>query len=178
MKKFLMAAAAALACMATAHAGLNTATYVSHDGGGSGSATGDLSGVGALTLTDAPGGDLWNGGDQFIYVHDSNQTTTDFSAQVRVVSQTAAVDGRWGKAGIHVRNDLNGDAANAMTQVAAGNGSQLAGSDPVPVRIAGRTGNDGNGGFENPIILNPASGLASIGAGEVANDFFHPAPRS
>jgi hypothetical protein len=50
-----------------------------------------------------------------------------------------------------------------MAQLASGNGSQPGGNNPVPVRLAGRTGNDGNGGFEIPV--NNADG-------EIANDVF------
>ena len=41
-----------------ANAGLDTETYVSIDGSGSGATEGDLSGVGSLTLLDADGGDV------------------------------------------------------------------------------------------------------------------------
>ena len=45
-----------------------------------------------------------------------------------------------------------------MAQVASGNGSQVdaptsgAPHNPVPVRIGGRTGTDGTGGFERPVL--------------------------
>ncbi len=142
-----------------ARADLNTATYVSWDGGGEGAVEGDMTGVGPVTLLDLPGvGDMWNGGDQFIYLHDENRVTGSFTATVRVVSQTQAIEGEWGKAGIRASGDLTGLSANAMTQVYAGNGSQVlapssgAAHDPVPVRLAGRIQNDGNGGFEDPVL--------------------------
>lgn len=158
--KKLSSAALALALSAgVSHAALTT-TFV---GGGTGSVTGDtMNAVGAVTIidNDTTGGDLWNGGDTFTYLHEANQITSSFTATVRVIGQTAEANGRWGKAGINVRSDLANTASNAMAQVAAGLGSQVAapsfiptGGDhnPVPVRLAGRNQNDGNGGFEDPI---------------------------
>lgn len=168
MKKLLAFTLILTFCTA-AQAELDTFTYVSHDGGGNGEFEGDISGVGAVTLLDADEGDMWNGGDQFAYVHDSNQYSGNFTATVRVVSQTEAIDGRWGKAGIRASATLDGTSANAMAQVATGNGSQVAAPavgdhSPVPARLGGRTQNDGNGGFEDPI-------LDSEGA-EVPNNVF------
>ena len=96
---------------------------------------------------------------------------------MRVVSQTEAIDGRWGKAGIHATNGLDGNSRNSMAQLAAGNGSQVApppagDHSPVPTRLAGRTGNDGNGGFENPIIGTDGTEQVLDGDGNVANDTF------
>lgn len=177
MKKSLLAIVATLAMAATAFAGLDTTTYIDASGGALNNAdlvpSGSVvdNGGGSYTLMDIDGGDYWNGGDQHIYLHDSNQETGDFTATVRVVSQTEAIDGRWGKAGIIARSALDGNSANAATLVALGNGSQVGGANPVPVRISGRTQNDGNGGFETGI---PAvnSGLAADGDGNVANNFF------
>jgi hypothetical protein len=64
-----------------------------------------------------------------------------------------------------------------MAQAAAGNGSQVAAPaagdhSPVPLRLAGRTGNDGNGGFENPIIGAAGTEQVLDGDGNVANDIF------
>jgi hypothetical protein len=179
----------ALLFASTALGGLDTATYVSHDGGGSGMVTGDMTGVNPVTIEDVKGGDLWNGGDQFMYLHDSVQERGNFSAMVRVVSQTSAIDGRWGKAGIQARASLDGNSQNVMTQVYPGNGSQFdapsSGADhnPVPARAGGRTSDDGQNGFERPIFLDPSSGLLGNANGEVANDFFRetvdiPAPTS
>lgn len=183
-----LTAAIAIFVASSAMAGLNTATYVDASGGApnnaglipGGSVLGDLTGVGEVTLRDIDGGDMWNGGDQFIYLHDSAQETGDFTATVRVVSQTEAVDGRWGKAGINARSSLDGNSANAMAQLAAGNGSQfdppLAGEhSPVPVRIGGRTQNDGEGGFENPIIAAAGTEQTVDGDGNIANNTFQTA---
>ena len=158
MKKTLVALAVSLGLAAAAHAGLDTSTYISHDGNGSGSVSGDMTGVGEVTLMDVQGGDIWNGGDQFMYLHDSEEKSTSFTATVRIVSQTAAVDGRWGKAGIVAKSALDGNASVAMAQAATGNGSQQdapsSGADhnPVPLRLGGRTANDGQGGFEDAIF--------------------------
>ena len=177
-----------LASMATlVNAELDTATYVSVDGLGEGRVTGDMTGVGEVLIEDVWGGDLWNDGDNFQYLHDSQQYNEDFSAMVRVVSQTSAVDGRWGKGGIHARAGITtGTEQNVMTVVAAGNGSQVvapsSGSNhnPVPARVQGRA-NDGSapdGGFERPIFLDDASPLEAHadpgdpGVPEVANNFF------
>ena len=145
-----------------ANAGLDTETYVSIDGTGSGATEGDLSGAGPLTLLDTDGGDAWNNGDNFIFVHEANKRTGNFSATVRVIGQTEAIDGRWGKAGIQARNSMAGDSANARVEVAAGNGSQPSGSNPVPVRLSGRNLNTTPNGFEDS-VNNPA---------EVTNDVF------
>ena len=148
-----------------ANGALNTTTYVSIDGAGAGSVTGDMSGVGEVTLHDSDGGDMWNNGDNFIYQHSDQLVTGDFTATVRVIGQTEAIDGRWGKAGIRANASLNGDSSSAMAQVAAGNGSQPSGANPVPARLAGRATNGTNdGGYENPI-------LDAAGA-EVPNDVF------
>lgn len=149
-----------------AFAELDTVTYVDASDGAennagvvpAGMVTGDMSGVGEVTLHDIDGGDMWNGGDQFIYLHEGSQRTSDFTATVRVVSQTEAVDGRWGKTGISAQANLSGFGQSAMAQLATGNGSQVdppsSGADhnPVPVRIGGRTGTDGEGGFELPVL--------------------------
>lgn len=186
VRRILMPALAAIVAISVASsaiAGLNTATYVDSSNGavnnagfiptGYSTAVGDGAGVGdsSVTLMDIDGGDMWNGGDQFIYLHDSAQEAGDFTATVRVVSQTEATAGRWGKAGIHARSTLDGNSANAMAQLANGNGSQLAGESPVPVRLAGRTQNDGQGGFENGIIAAAGSEQDLLGA-EVANNTF------
>lgn len=181
-----MAAVAVFVFSGSVQAGLDTATYIDSSGGVAnnagnipgGSVEGDITGVGPVTLMDVDGGDMWNGGDQFMYLHDSDQWTGDFTATVRVVSQTEAVDGRWGKAGIRASASLDGLTANAMAQVAAGNGSQVdppsSGLDhsPVPARLAGRTQNDGEGGFENPIIATAGTEQVVDGDGNVANDVF------
>ena len=151
-----------------AFAELNTVTYVSHDGGGDGRVEGDLTGVGTVTLYDGPGGDMWNGGDQFIYLHDENKVTGDFSATVRVVAQTESVAGRWGKSGPVAVANLSGNGQMAMTAVVSGTGSQIdtpaeGGHSPVPVRMHGRRTGDGQNGFE-PAISNSA--------GEVSNNVF------
>ena len=185
MKKIVCSVAIAALMAVSANAGLNTVTYVDSSGGvpnnggftPGGSVVGDHTGAGAVTLSDIDGGDMWNGGDQFIYLHDNAQETGSFTATVRVVSQTEAIDGRWGKAGIRASSSLDGNSANAMAQVAAGNGSQVdapASGDhsPVPVRLAGRTQNDGNGGFENPVIGTAGTEQTLDGDGNVANNVF------
>lgn len=135
-----------------------TATYVSWDGNGSGAVEGDaVNAVNAVTLLDADDGDMWDGGDQFQYLHTPEKMTGDWTAKVRVIAQTEALDGRWGKAGIRASNDLTGNSSNAMAQVAAGNGSQVdppavGDHSPIPVRLAGRTTNDGVNGFEDPVL--------------------------
>ena len=150
------------------YAELNTVTYVSHDGGGDGRVEGDTTGVGKVTLYDGPGGDMWNGGDQFIYLHDENKVTGDFSATVRVVAQTESVSGRWGKSGPVAVANLSGNGQMAMTAVVSGTGSQIdppaeGGHNPVPVRIHGRRTGDGQNGFE-PAIRNSS--------GEIMNNVF------
>lgn len=185
MRIFVSSLAVAALLAASASAGLNTVTYVDASGGvannagniPNGSVTGDQTGVGEVTLMDVDGGDMWNGGDQFIYLHDSAQEAGDFTATVRVVSQTEAVNGRWGKAGIRASATLDGTSANAMAQAASGNGSQVAAPpagdhSPVPLRLAGRTQNDGDGGFENPIIGAAGTEQVLDGDGNVANDIF------
>ncbi len=173
-----------------AHAELDTVTYIDASGGAENNAgripdgrvEGDTSGKGEVTLIDVEGGDMWNGGDQFIYLHEASArpTSEKFLAVVRVVGQTEAVDGRWGKAGIHARNSLDGNAGNAMAQLATGNGSQAdapANGDhsPVPARLGGRRQNDGNGGFENGIPAHPSTRQDVDGDGNIANNTFQSA---
>jgi len=151
-----------------AYAELNTVTYVTHDGGGEGRVEGDMTGVGPVTIYDGEGGDMWNGGDQFIYLHDEAKVTGDFSATVRVIGQTESVDGRWGKSGPLAVANLSGNGQMAMTTVVSGTGSQVAAPamgdhSPVPVRIHGRRTGDGQNGFE-PAISNSA--------GEISNNVF------
>ena len=141
-----------------------TAEYISVDGAGSGAVEGDLTAQGPVTLLDADGGDMWNDGDNFIYLRENDIVKGDFTATVRVVAQTEAIDGRWGKAGIRASNNLGGTSSNAMAQLAAGNGSQPGQANPVPARLAGRTQNALPNGFESPIL--DASGA------EVPNDVF------
>ena len=117
--------------------------------GGTGSST-SLAGVHTLG-DDTAAGDFWNGGDTGTYLHESARVTGSFSAVVRVVGQSEAASGRWGKAGIMARNSLLPGSSNGMAQLATGNGSQPGGANPVPVRLAGRLFNDGNGGFEDAV---------------------------
>ncbi|MGK0186213.1 MAG: MYXO-CTERM domain-containing protein [Verrucomicrobiales bacterium] len=167
MKMMLAEGLLTLISALPATAGLSTFTYITSDGGGSGSVVGDMTGVGAVTLNDdTAGGDYWNGGDTFTYLHEANQISNSFTATVRVVGQTQDAGGRWGKAGIAARTSLDATATNAMTQVAAGIGSQaLAPSrgdhSPVPMRLAGRGADAvvGNGGFENPIKVLGADNI-------------------
>ena len=99
MKKFFSSLAVAALLAATANAGLDTTTYVDSSGGAANNAghvpagmvDGDGTGVGEITLFDIDGGDMWNGGDQFIYRHEGTERSGDFSATVRVVAQTEAV---------------------------------------------------------------------------------------
>jgi|GEM_PF-5803719 len=170
----------------TAVGELNTLQYVSHDGLGQGrldidGSRGevidsglqpigvDLSEATNYTLLDGQGGDMWNGGDQFTYLYDRNKVIEDFTATVRVVAQTQSVEGRWGKTGITAQANLSGLGQNATADVYTGTGSQAdppasgAGHNPVPVRMGGRTGIDGTGGFENPI---------SNASGEIPNNVF------
>ena len=152
--------------VSVSQAELNTVAYVSADDSGelgvTGKVEGDLTGVGQVTLLDGiktnptANDDAWNGGDNFIYLYDDQRATGDFTATVRVVSQTQAIDGEWGKTGIRASGNLTGNSANAWTQVYAGNGSQVdppnnGGHDIVPVRMGGRVQNDGNGNFEDPV---------------------------
>lgn len=156
-KNLLTLTAVALGISALpAFAGLSTFTNV---GGGTGSVVGDMTGVGAVTLNDdTAAGDIWNGGDTFSYLHDANQITNSFTATVRVVGQTQDAGGRWGKAGIAAKSSLDANASMGMAQVAAGIGSQAVAPSrgdhsPVPMRLAGRTTNDGQNGFEDPIKI-------------------------
>jgi hypothetical protein len=152
----------------TANAGLSTFTHIAQDAAGTGSFTGDITGVGPVTLNDDTAvGDFWNGGDTFSYLHEANQRTGNFTATVRVVGQTGDAAGRWGKAGIVARASLDPQASNASAQVASGTGSQLlapsAGDhSPVPIRLAGRqNGSGGEGGFEIGIV-DAGTGVESV----------------
>ncbi len=181
-----VAAIAAIFLASSANAELNTLQYVSFDDGGAGrldldgnrgdvidTGTGpvsvDVSGADRITLLDGEGGDMWNGGDQFTYLFDSNKVTTDFTATVRVVAQTESVEGRWGKTGITAQANLSGLGQQAGVQVYSGTGSQVdpptvGDHSPIPVRVGGRTGTDGTGGFERPV--SDASGT------EIGNNVF------
>lgn len=66
---------------------LNTAEYISFDGGGDGRVEGDMTGVGKVTLYDGEGGDMWDGGNQNIFLYDSTKVTGDFTATARVAAQ-------------------------------------------------------------------------------------------
>lgn len=167
--RFTAAFAVSLMLASTVFADLDTVTYVSHDGGGEGKVQGNLNAPGnTVILLDSDGGDMWNGGDQFIYYHDSTQHSMDFTATARIVGQTEKIDGRWGKTGIRASADLSGFSQFAMAQLAAGNDSQPTGSDPVAARIAGRDDRHpaADGGFE--IAILDAEG------NEVPNNTFHP----
>ena len=183
--RYWAALVAAIFISATANAELNTVQYISFDGAGEGRldidgnggqllnagdgpVSVDLSGASTFTVLDGEGGDMWNGGDQFTYLYDSSKVTGDFTATVRVVSQTESVEGRWGKVNVTAQANLSGFGQQASAQVYSGTGSQVdppAAGDhsPIPVRIGGRTGTDGNGGFELPI---------SNAAGEIPNNVF------
>ena len=119
-----------------------------------------------MTLWEQPGvggDDLWNDGDTFTYLHQNERVSGDFTATVRVVGQTASIDGRWGKGGLMMRNSLEPDSANAMPAVYTGNGSQVTPPsaalgnaktdyDPVNVRVNGRTAEGNNAGsFEREV---------------------------
>jgi len=173
---------ATLFICSAAFADLDTFTYISSDGGGSGAYEGDISGVLPVTVLDSDGGDTWNGGDQVAYVHQGAKLgpNDSYKAVVRVISQTQAIDGRWGKGGITATADLAGSAPTAIAQVAFGNGSQtyvnndgsvVTGANPVPVRLGGRTANlsGGDAGFEIGIAAAAGYTGAVDGDGNVAN---------
>jgi len=109
-------------------------------------------------------GDFWNGGDTGTYLYDDVRVTGSFSAVVRVVGQSQAAQGSWGKAGIMARDSLAAGSSNAMAQLATGVGSQPGGANEVPQRFAGRNNNDGSGGFEVP--------LQDGGGVDIPNDTF------
>lgn len=197
MRAFATVFATLFFCSA-AFADLDTFTYVSSfndaggpgDGNGSGAYEGDISGVNPVTILDSDGGDVWNGGDQMAYLHQGAQIPAgqSYTATVRVISQTQAIDGRWGKAGIVATADLAGGGATAVTQIALGNGSNsqintdgtlVEGLDtrgdatlqsPVPVRLGGRTAAlPPDSGFEIGIPADAAYTGAVNGDGLVAN---------
>lgn len=177
---------AALIFSTAAFAGLDTFTYISsfndgaspNGGVGEGAFEGDITGVNPVTVLDSDGGDVWNNGDQMAYLHQGAEIPagSSYTATVRVISQTQAIDGAWGKGGIVAVDSLAGGGPTATAQVAYGNGSQTyinndgsvtTGSDPVPVRLGGRTAP--GAGFEIGIPADPAYTGAVNGAGEVAN---------
>lgn len=193
MRAFATVFATLFIFSSAAFAGLDTFTYVSSfndaagpgTGDGSGAYEGDVTGVNPVTILDSDGGDVWNGGDQFAYLHQEATVSSSYKATVRVISQTQALDGRWGKGGIVATASLAGGEATATTQFAYGNGSNTAinndgslteGLDtrgdpglqsPVPVRLGGRTGP--GAGFEIGIQADAAYTGAVNAAGEVAN---------
>jgi len=126
-----------------------------------GTATGDTTNAtGPVTLSDTTAsGDLWEGGDEAVFLHNSTQVTGSFTATARIIGQTEAANGRWGKGGIMVRNDLTTTSSFAMAQAAAGNGSQPTGANPVPIRLAGRQvqGATGGGTMYEDTIGSPTS---------------------
>ena len=132
-----------------------------------GGAAGTSTSVGGTHTIGDPtdGGDFWNGGDTGTYLHEDARVTGSFSAVVRVVGQSEAANGRWGKAGIMARDSLAVDSSSAMAQVAAGNDSRPGAANPVPLRLAGRNNNDGQGGFE--IAIQDAGGV------DIPNDVFN-----
>ena len=161
MKSTLTLAVVAALGLGAANAALFT-TFIAQDGTGlAGTTSGDTANaVGQVTLSDDTAvGDMWNGGDTQVYLHETDRVTGSFSAVVRIVGQTEAANGQWGKSGIQARDSLSPLSSSAMAQAAAGNGSQGA----VPHRLAGKTGNDGQGGYEDPI---------QSGGVDVANDLF------
>lgn len=126
------------------HAALTTTII----GGAASGATGDtVNATTAVTLNDTTAtGDMWEGGDQAVFLHNSTRVTGSFSATARVIGQTAAANGRWGKGGIQVRNGLTTTDSFAMVQAAAGNDSQPLGANPVSIRLAGRVPQGATGG--------------------------------
>ena len=169
MKNFFgWVAAATFLLGSVAYADLDTVTLISTTGDSIGDVLGDVPGSGPWTVRDQPGvGDLWNDGDSFTFLHDSERKTGDFTATVRVAGQTAALDGRWGKGGLMIRHNLESDASNAMPAVYTGNGSQIdpptadsnkVDHDAVDVRVNGRTINGANdGSFERPMFRDGAA---------------------
>jgi len=170
MKKFLCMASLlgvfGFSCVATADLQFEyvdiTDTYSTDDPNGR--VEGDLSGSGPFTLYDGQGGDLWNDGDTFAMIREENRVTGDFTATVRVVSQTEQVEGRWGKLGIMARADLTGNGANVMPAIYTGSNSQVDDPEngvehsPVDVRVNGRLASGDNaGGFERPMLRDGAA---------------------
>ena len=174
---------ATLFICSAAFADLDTFTYISSfdddNDGGNGAFEGDISGQLPVTVLDSDGGDIWNNGDQMAFLHQGAQLgpNDSYTATVRVISQTQAIDGRWGKAGIVAIDSLAGGGPTASAQVAFGNGSQTfinndgtttEGSNPVPVRLAGRTDQIGSG-FETDIPAAAGYTGAVDAGGDVAN---------
>lgn len=105
-----------------------------------GTATGDTTNAtAAVTLSDTTAtGDMWEGGDEAAYLYQTTRVIGSFSATARIIGQTEAANGSWGKGGIRVSNDLTATSSFAMAQAAAGNATQPTGANPVPIRLAGR----------------------------------------
>ena len=177
---------ATLFICSAAFADLDTFTYVSsfddNNDGGNGAFEGDITGQNPVTILDSDGGDVWNNGDQMAFLHQGAQIPagSSYTATVRVISQTQAIDGRWGKAGLVATSDLSGGGATASTQLAYGNGSQTfvnndgsitTGANPVPVRLAGRVGGAAgvSSGFEDNILAAAGYTGAVDAGGNVAN---------
>jgi hypothetical protein len=146
-KALLSSTLASLVVAGSASAAL-TDTYINETGTGVGSVS--VSG-GQITLTDSneTTDDMWDGGDTFIYYHEDSKRTGNFTATARVIGQSVATDGRWGKNGIRASRDLTTRSQFAMTQIASGNDSQATDQnpgngifDPVPPRLAGRESHD------------------------------------
>lgn len=172
---------ATLFICSAAFADLDTFTYISSDGGGTGAYEGDISAQTPVTILDGAGGDIWNGGDQMAFLHQGAQipASASYTATVRIVSQTQAIDGRWGKAGITAVANLDGSQPMAQAQAAFGTGSNVAinndgtvvaGQSPVPVRLGGRTAAlPPNSGFEIGIPADAAYTGAVDADGNVSN---------
>src|SRR6185436_19811461 len=64
------------------------------------------------------GSDIWDRSDQFRFVYQPIDGDAEIIARVASLQNT---DG-WAKAGVMIREDLTGNAPNAVAQVTAGNG--------------------------------------------------------
>jgi hypothetical protein len=135
----------------TATAGLDTDAHVGDLADGETVKNAD----GSYTVFDEGGvGDIWTDGDDFQYYYDSKPWSGDFSATVRVVSSTEDIGGRWGKAGLMIRDNLEFDSPFVMFEQHTGNERliepPLDGNGDVP-RLVWRTeqGTGTAGDFNN-----------------------------
>jgi hypothetical protein len=95
-----------------------------------------------FTVT-AGGNDVWSGGDQFTYVYETR--TGNFDVMVRV-DRLDFVGNNWAKAGINIREDLDGSSQSA---------SRMVWVYPTPT--------DGAGTFEGGIRAGPGENMIDFG---------------
>jgi hypothetical protein len=121
--------------------------------------------AGTLVIAGA-GGDIWQGGDQFMFAY--TEVTGDFSARVTVTDRVFAAGSRWGKHGIMARQDCSTRARYSFIH----DSNDGPAGELDPTRMANRPTHGGADNFEiTPAAATPDHHANTLRLDRCGNEF-------